>query len=446
MNSVLQKIFSSVIRTGNLTVTTASGRKFTLGDGSGKPIAVRFTSIAAELGVLFNPELKFGEAYMNGTFVIDEGSIADVLALALAQEAAGKVPRWARPQSLIRQLNQRLRQLVGGSRRKAGVLGRLDLEPFYSCFLDDDLQLSCAYFEAPNQSLEDAQLAKKRHIAAKLLIKPGSLVLDIGSGWGGLAFFLAQVCGARVHGVTLSPEHVARAKERAKSRGLDASVTFDLQDYRNVVGTFDRLVAIEVAENVGVGQFEAFFRKCGSLVKEDGVILLQLSGRPERMEISNPFISKYLFPGVYLPALSQLLPAIEGAGLMLADVEILRGHYAATIKVWRERFRVHRDEIEQRYGGSFYRMWDFWFACSEVSVEHAVVYQLQLAKRHDVVPITHDYIAREEARLRGLELERSSAPAALNTSNEGTAGFRLSKTLEPQRTISDIIGPTPFMK
>lgn len=431
MNSVLQKIFSSVIRTGTLTVTTASGRKFMLGDGSGKPIAVRFTSLAAELGMLFNPELKVGESYMNGTFVIDEGSMVDVLALALAQEGAGKVPHWTRPQSLIRQLNQGLRQLVGGGHRQAGVLDRLDLEQFYSYFLDDDMQLSCAYFEAPDQSLEEAQLAKNRHIAAKLLIKPGNLVLDIGSGWGALAFFLAEVYDARVHGVTLSPEHVASARARATSRGLDASVMFDLQDYRNVVGTFDRLVAIELAENVGVGQFEAFFRKCGNLVKEDGVILLQLSGRPERMEISNPFISKYLFPGVYLPALSQLLPAIEGAGLVLADVEILRGHYAATIKIWRERFRARRDEIERHYGESFYRMWDFWFACSEVSVEHAVVYQLQLAKRHDVVPLTHDYIAREEARLRGLKRERSSAPPALNTSNKGTVGFRLSKTLEP---------------
>jgi cyclopropane-fatty-acyl-phospholipid synthase len=418
VNSVLQKIFSSVIRTGTLTVTTASGRKFMLGDGSGKPIAVRFTSLAAELGMLFNPELKVGESYMNGTFVIDEGSMVDVLALALAQEGAGKVPHWTRPQSLIRH-------------RQAGVLDRLDLEQFYSYFLDDDMQLSCAYFEAPDQSLEEAQLAKNRHIAAKLLIKPGNLVLDIGSGWGALAFFLAEVYDARVHGVTLSPEHVASARARATSRGLDASVMFDLQDYRNVVGTFDRLVAIELAENVGVGQFEAFFRKCGNLVKEDGVILLQLSGRPERMEISNPFISKYLFPGVYLPALSQLLPAIEGAGLVLADVEILRGHYAATIKIWRERFRARRDEIERHYGESFYRMWDFWFACSEVSVEHAVVYQLQLAKRHDVVPLTHDYIAREEARLRGLKRERSSAPPALNTSNKGTVGFRLSKTLEP---------------
>jgi cyclopropane-fatty-acyl-phospholipid synthase len=431
VNSVLQKIFSSVIRTGTLTVTTASGRKFMLGDGSGKPIAVRFTSLAAELGMLFNPELKVGESYMNGTFVIDEGSMVDVLALALAQEGAGKVPHWTRPQSLIRQLNQGLRQLVGGGHRQAGVLDRLDLEQFYSYFLDDDMQLSCAYFEAPDQSLEEAQLAKNRHIAAKLLIKPGNLVLDIGSGWGALAFFLAEVYDARVHGVTLSPEHVASARARATSRGLDASVMFDLQDYRNVVGTFDRLVAIELAENVGVGQFEAFFRKCGNLVKEDGVILLQLSGRPERMEISNPFISKYLFPGVYLPALSQLLPAIEGAGLVLADVEILRGHYAATIKIWRERFRARRDEIERHYGESFYRMWDFWFACSEVSVEHAVVYQLQLAKRHDVVPLTHDYIAREEARLRGLKRERSSAPPALNTSNKGTVGFRLSKTLEP---------------
>ncbi len=431
MNSILHKLFSSVIRFGNLTVTTAGGKSFTLGDGSGKAIAVRFTSLAAELGVLFNPELKLGEAYMNGTFVVDKGSISDVLKLALAQGLADKVPTVAWPQYLLRRLTQTLETLAGSVRRKPGVLNRPNLEPFYSCFLDPGLQLSCAYFESLDRSLEDAQRAKNRHIATKLLLQPGSTVLDIGSGWGGLAFFLAETCGARVHGVTLSPEHVTFAQAQAQSRGLGAGVSFELRDYRTVAGTFDSVVAIEMFENVRVPQFEAFFRQCKSLIKDDGVILLQFSGRPERMEISNPFISRYLFPGVHLPALSQVLPAIEAAGLVLADIEILLGHYSATIKQWRERFYAHRGEIEREYGERFYRMWEFWFACSEVAVEEAVVYQIQLTRRHGVVPITRDYIVAEETRLRGLEERSSSSPAALKTSNDGIAGSRLSMNFEP---------------
>jgi cyclopropane-fatty-acyl-phospholipid synthase len=412
MRPWLERIFASFIRIGSLRVTTSTGHTFTLGDGSGKPIAVRFTSVAAELGMLLDPELKSGEAYMNGTFVVEQGSIADVLALALAQEGAGNVPRWARPQWLVRQLWHRLERFGRGGTRKKGT-HHYDLgEPFYSLFLDADQQLSCAYYEGPDQSIDQAQLAKKRHIAAKLLVKPGSRVLDIGSGWGGLAFYFAEICGARVTGITPSEEPFTRSKARAEEKGLAGSVQFHLGDYRDITGVFDRIVAVEMIEYIGAGFYNEFFRKCAELIAEDGVILLHSIGRCEGTDISNPFISKYISPDGYVPVLSELLPAIQRAGLLVTDIEILRGHYAETIKAWRERFLARRDEVERLYDARFFRMWEFWFACSEISGEGAMVFQIQMTKRQGVVPITRDYIVREEARLRGAEDGRTSLRSA----------------------------------
>jgi cyclopropane-fatty-acyl-phospholipid synthase len=403
MHSLLQRFFTSFIRTGSIRITTARGSTFILGDGSGKPVAVRFASLAAELGVLLDPELRFGEAYMDGTFVVEEGSISDVIQLAMAQEGAGKVPHWAKPQWLARRIWSRLQQF-GRRGQPRRVAHHYDLDGrFYSFLLDADQELSCAYFEAPGQSIEEAQLAKKRHVAAKLLVKPGTRVLDIGSGWGGMAFYLAGICGAGVTGVTLSQEQVARARAQADEKGLGSSVEFRNQDYRNVTGVFDRIVSIEMIENIGRRSYDFFFGRCAELLADDGVILLHLAGRPEGPEISNPFISKYFFPDGYIPALSDLLPAIERAGLLVTDIEILRGHYAETIKVWRERFLAHREEIEQLYDPRFFRMWEFWFACSEISVKDAMIFQIQMTKRQGVVPITRDYIVREEARLRGIE-------------------------------------------
>jgi cyclopropane-fatty-acyl-phospholipid synthase len=365
---------------------------------------VRFTSVAAELGMLLDPELKAGEAYMNGTFVVEQGSIADVLALALAQGGAGDVPRWARPQWLVRQLWQRLQRFGrrGGIRQEGAH--HYDLgEPFYSLFLDADQQLSCAYYEGPDQSIDQAQLAKKRHIAAKLQVEPGSRVLDIGSGCGGLVFYLAEICGARATGLTPSEKSLTQSKARAEEKGLAGSVEFHLGEYRDITGVFDRIVAVEMIEYVGAGFYGDFFRKCAELIAEDGVILLHSIGRCEGTDISNPFISKYISPDGHIPTLSELLPAIERAGLLVTDIEILRGHYAGTIKAWRERFLAHRTEIERLYDARFFRMWEFWFACSEISVEGALVFQIQMTKRQGVVPITRDYIVREEARLRSME-------------------------------------------
>jgi len=283
---------------------------------------------------------------MNGTLVIEQGTIADLLELAMSQDASGKPPRWARPQWVMRYLLRRLAQFNVRFRSKQNVAHHYDLDGrLYSLFLDADRQYSCAYFENPEQSLDDAQLAKKRHLAAKLLPARGSRVLDIGSGWGGLGLYLAEICGANVTGVTLSEEQFKLSRARADEKGLNGQVEFRLQDYRDIEERFDRIISVGMFEHVGVGYYDAFFRKCAELLTKDGVMVLHSIGRSEGPGITNPWIAKYIFPGGYIPALSEVLPAIERAGLLVDDVEILRLHYAETLKIWRERFLAHREEL-----------------------------------------------------------------------------------------------------
>jgi cyclopropane-fatty-acyl-phospholipid synthase len=406
MDRVLERVLRSFIRHGALRLTTASGKVLQFGDGTGEPVAVRFTSKASQWKVLLDPELQVGEAYMNGTLVVERGSIADFLALALSQDKSGKPPRWARLPWLIRYLGRRLAQFNPRTRSRKNVAHHYDLDKrLYSLFLDADRQYSCAYFEHPQQSLDDAQLAKKRHIASKLFIRPGARVLDIGSGWGGMGLYLAELCGARVTGVTLSDEQLALSRSRAEEKGLSERVTFRLQDYRDMSEQFDRIVSVGMFEHVGVGYYDVFFRKCAEMLSEDGVMLLHSIGRSEGPGITNPWIAKYIFPGGYIPALSEVLPAVERAGLLVTDIEILRLHYAETLKSWRERFLAHRDDLEKIYDTRFMRMWEFYLAASEMTFreQNMMVLQLQLTKRQGVVPITRDYIAREEARLRGAE-------------------------------------------
>jgi len=406
MDRLLRAALERFIRAGNLRVTTAGGSTFTLGDGTGTPVAIRFTTRAAERGVLIDPEVKFGEAYMDGTVVVEQGSIAEVLAVVLDQCVGGKPPFWARTQWLLRYLHRRLQQFNPPPRARRNVAHHYDLDgQLYALFLDADRQYSCAYFETPDQSLDDAQLAKKRHLAAKLLIAPGQRVLDIGSGWGGLALYLAETAGGRVTGITLSQEQLALARVRAAERGLSGTAEFRLQDYRDVPDKFDRIVSVGMFEHVGVGFYEAFFRKCAALMEEGGVMVLHSIGRSEGPNVTNPWIAKYIFPGGYIPALSEVLPAIERAGLLVIDIEILRLHYAETLKAWRERFLAHREAVERLYDARFVRMWEFYLAASEMAFREQamMVFQVQLTKRQGVVPITRDYIARETQRLRALE-------------------------------------------
>jgi cyclopropane-fatty-acyl-phospholipid synthase len=407
MDRLLQFLLKIFVRRGTFRLTTSRGTTFTFGDGSGRPVAVRFLSRAAEWGILLDPELKLGEAYMNGTFVVEQGTIADVLAICLGQNS--ELPHWARPQFLIRYLARRLAQFNPRRRARRNVAHHYDLDGrLYSLFLDADRQYSCAYFENPDQSLDDAQLAKKRHLAAKLLPKKGARMLDIGCGWGGLGLYLAELTGADVTGVTLSKEQHAIANARAAERGLGAHARFLLQDYRDVSGPFDRIVSVGMFEHVGVGHYETFFRKCAQLLRNDGVMVLHSIGRSDGPSMTNPWIAKYIFPGGYIPSLSEVLPHVEKAGLLVTDIEILRLHYAETLKNWRERFLAHREVVERIYDRGFVRMWEFYLAASEMAFrEQAMMnFQLQLTKRQEVVPMTRDYIAREEQRLRTVEARR----------------------------------------
>jgi cyclopropane-fatty-acyl-phospholipid synthase len=406
MDRLLRAAFGKLIRTGNLRITTARGSTFTLGDGTGRPAAIRFTAPAAERAVLVDPSLRFGEAYMDGGLVVEQGSIADVLAIVLGQRADGGVPAWARLRSVCRYLSRRIKQFNPRPRARRNVAHHYDLDgQLYALFLDADRQYSCAYFESPEQSLDDAQLAKKRHLAAKLLLAPDHRVLDVGCGWGGLALYLAELCDARVTGITLSEQQLALARVRAAEKGLAGKVEFHLQDYRDVSGKFDRIVSVGMFEHVGVGFYDRFFRHCCALLDDNGVMLLHSIGRSEGPNITNPWIAKYIFPGGYIPALSEVLPAVERAGLLVTDIEILRLHYAETLKAWRERFLAHREQVERLYDHRFTRMWEFYLAASEMAFREQamMVFQLQLTKRQGIVPMTRDYVAREEARLRALE-------------------------------------------
>jgi cyclopropane-fatty-acyl-phospholipid synthase len=403
VDRLLLTFLGRFVRHGSLTVTTAGGRTCTFGDGSRRPVTVRFASAVAQRAVLFDPELKLGEAYMDGSLIVERGSIADLLALLLAQERLGG-RNWLLPR-LLRYLFRRLQQFNLRSRSRTNVAHHYDLDGrLYSLFLDGDRQYSCAYFENPDQSLDDAQLAKKRHLAAKLRLTPDVTVLDIGCGWGGLALYLAEIAGAQVTGITLSQEQYQRAQARALERGRQ-DVAFKLVDYRDVDGRFDRIVSVGMFEHVGIGFYDAFFNKCAKLVAEDGVVLLHTIGRSSPPGITNPWIAKYIFPGGYIPALSEVLPAIEKAGLIVADVEVLQLHYAETLKAWRERFLAHRDEVVRLYDQRFVRMWEFYLACSEMAFRmgEMVVFQIQMTKRKGLIPTRRDYIAREEAQLRTAE-------------------------------------------
>jgi cyclopropane-fatty-acyl-phospholipid synthase len=404
MDRLLRSFLTRFIRRGSMTFTTANGVRFTCGDGTGEPVHARFRTVDAERRVLLNPELALGEAFMEGNFVIEQGSIADALAILMGQPEA--LPGWAKPQWWTRYWFRRIRQFNPRTRSRHNVAHHYDLDGrLYSLFLDSDKQYSCAYFETPDASLDDAQLAKKRHLAAKLLIGGGERVLDIGSGWGGLGLYLAEMAGANVTGVTLSTEQLQVSNARAAEKNLSSSAKFVLQDYRDVEGPFDRIVSVGMFEHVGVNSYETFFKRCAELLTDDGVMMLHSIGRSEGPDATNPWIAKYIFPGGYIPALSEVLTAIERSGLLVCDVEILRLHYAETLKAWRERFMARREEAVQLYDERFARMWEFYLAASEMSFrkQNMMNFQIQLAKRQGVVPMTRDYVAREEARLRGLE-------------------------------------------
>ncbi|WP_316214981.1 cyclopropane-fatty-acyl-phospholipid synthase family protein [Bradyrhizobium sp. SZCCHNR2035] len=409
MDRLLRSLLRGFIRRGSVEFTTADGVRFRCGDAAEASVAARFLTRQAQRRLITNPELALGEIYMDGSFVMERGSIADLLAIVMDQPDV--LPRWAKLQWCLRYLTRHFGQFNFRGRSRTNVAHHYDLDGrLYSLFLDADKQYSCAYFETPDTTLDDAQLAKKRHLAAKLLLDKSDRVLDIGCGWGGLGLYLAETAGVDVTGVTLSTEQVQVANARAAEKSLSDRARFILQDYRDVPGPFDRIASVGMFEHVGVDFYETYFRRCAELLSDDGVMVLHSIGRSEGPDATNPWIAKYIFPGGYIPALSEVLPAIERAGLLVCDIEILRLHYAETLKAWRERFMARREEAVQLYDERFARMWEFYLAASEMAFrkQNMMNFQIQLTKRQDVVPLTRDYIPHEEARL--LARERGSRP------------------------------------
>jgi cyclopropane-fatty-acyl-phospholipid synthase len=303
-------------------------------------------------------------------------------------------------------MTRRLAQFNPARRSRNNVSHHYDIDgTIYDLFLDSDRQYSCAYFSDRRMDLEEAQVAKKRHLAAKLAVRNGHRVLDIGSGWGGLGIYLARAAGCTVDGVTLSVEQLKLAEERAERQGLKHAVHFHLQDYRHIEGQYDRIVSVGMFEHVGVNHYATFFRKTRELLAEDGVALVHFIGRSDRPTITNPFIAKYIFPGGYIPALSEVMPAIERSGLIATDVEVLRLHYAETLRHWRERFLSHWEEAKAIRGEEFCRMWEFYLAGSECAFrfQNLVVFQIQLTRRVDALPWVRDYVPQAERELAAAE-------------------------------------------
>jgi cyclopropane-fatty-acyl-phospholipid synthase len=391
------RLFRTLIRAGPLTVTAPDGEKRSYGAPSPHvaPVAIRLADRGAERAIGRNPALGFGEMFMDGRLTIESGDIRSLLDLI------GYNIRWEKENPVRAALWRPLRHAAiwdtwnWKRRARRNAAHHYDLgNRFYDLFLDRERQYSCAYFTAGAQDLDSAQAAKMALVAAKLRLAPGQLVLDIGCGWGGLALHLARSADVDVLGITLSEEQLRHARARAAAEGLDKRVRFELLDWRDVEGRFDRIVSVGMFEHVGPPHYRAFLARCRALMSEDGLMLLHTIGRADGPGATDPWIAKYIFPGGYVPALSQIAPAIEKSWLWLADLEVLRGHYALTLGAWYERVQSARDEIVALYDERFFRMWSFYLAGGIAAFRHGghVVFQLQLARRQDGAPPTRDYI------------------------------------------------------
>jgi cyclopropane-fatty-acyl-phospholipid synthase len=396
----IETFVQRLIRRGTLEVDLPGGRRVLAGDGSTPNVAAAVTDRGTLARIMATPSLGVGEAYMDGRLIMRRGGIHDLVDLAV-RNAPPRIFR-SRPGALRRWFTEHTEEINPRARARANVAHHYDLSvELYRLFLDEDLQYSCAYFDRPDATLEAAQEAKKRHIAAKLTLAPGQRVLDIGCGWGGLALSLAAWTGARVHGVTLSTEQLRIARERANAAGLDDQVRFSLTDYRDLHGAYDRIVSVGMFEHVGRPNYGVFFDEIARLLTDDGVALIHSIGRAEGPSTTDPFTMKYIFPGGYIPALSEVVPAVERAGLFITDIEILRMHYAETLRCWRERFQANRAAAAALYDERFCRMWEYYLASAEVSFRYGwhMNFQLQIAKRPDAVPIRRDYITEAEKAL-----------------------------------------------
>jgi cyclopropane-fatty-acyl-phospholipid synthase len=389
------RLLASVITKGRLEVVDAAGNRHRFEGGPGPLVAFRLRDKALHWKLALRPRLYLPEAYMDGTLTLEEGSLYDLVDLFAANIAALPEGPLARLLDGSLALLRRLHQYNPAGRARHNVAHHYDLsDELYDRFLDEDRQYSCAYFHDPGNDIDTAQHDKKRHIASKLLLRPGHRVLDIGSGWGGLALYLARECGADVTGLTLSVEQLNVATRRAAAAGLADRVRFHLRDYREEQGRYDRIVSVGMFEHVGVNHYRAFFAQLNRLLTPDGVALLHSIGRMDGPGSTHPWIRKYIFPGGYAPALSEVLPVVERQKLWVTDIEILRLHYAQTLAAWRRRFNENRARLAEIYDERFCRMWEMYLVGSEIAFRRLghMVFQMQLAKAVDTVPIVRDYM------------------------------------------------------
>ncbi|SIT81243.1 SAM-dependent methyltransferase [Pontibaca methylaminivorans] len=396
--TVFDKMASRLIRSGRLEVTMPDGSRRDYGPGGGYESDIAVRDDATLRALCMNPELALGEGYMDGRIVIEGDDLDTLLRLLMSNLSTDFAPLWVRAVEWGRYV---LRGPLMRNTRKsarANVAHHYDIsDDLYRLFLDEDMQYSCAYFETPETGLAEAQAAKKAHIARKLQIEPGMRVLDIGCGWGGMALTLARDFGAHVTGVTLSKNQLATAKARAREAGLEDQLDFRLQDYRELSESFDRIVSVGMLEHVGAPHYAEYFNQVGKLLTADGVALIHTIGRNAPPDVPSPWIDKYIFPGGYIPSLSELAVPVENAGLWYLDIEILRLHYAMTLRHWLERFDARIEDVRKMYDERFIRMWRFYLIACIVTFEvgRLGVFQLQIGQERNVVPLTRDYLYRD---------------------------------------------------
>ncbi|WP_332812553.1 cyclopropane-fatty-acyl-phospholipid synthase family protein [Sphingomonas sp.] len=405
--SLLDRFLTGFIRRGELVVIDHEGvtHRFGSPDPRHRPVTIRLTDARVPIDLARSRSLGTGEAYMDGRLIVEQGDILDLLDIVKANGRWEQRGRRRRVASAKAKVARTVRSYNWERRSKRNVAHHYDLsDRLYALFLDSDLQYSCAYYASPSNSLEQAQADKKAHIAAKLHLKPKQKVLDIGCGWGGMALYLNRVANVDVLGITLSEEQLKVAQRRAAEAGVADRVKFELRDYRKLEGRFDRIVSVGMFEHVGPPHYRTFFRKCRDLLVEDGVMLLHTIGRFGRPGKTDAFTEKYIFPGGYIPALSEVVAASEQERLLAADVETLRLHYGYTAEEWYRRATAKRDEIVALYDERFFRLWQFYLAGAAVTFRHGGMgnYQIQYIRDRDAVPITRDYMVEAEARLRTL--------------------------------------------
>lgn len=393
--SLCDRFLRQLMVSGRLTVHYPGGdtRHYGQQNASGEVLTFHDAQIVRQ--VVTNPELALGEGYMSSRITIEGDRLEELLKLLVHNRQISKMPAWVRAYDKIMFWGRQVLQRNAPKAARQNVAHHYDLsDDLYRLFLDEDMQYSCAYYARDDMSLEEAQAAKKKHIADKLFIQPGMHVLDIGCGWGGMAITLARDYGARVTGVTLSENQLATAKARAEAAGVGDQIEFLLKDYRHLDGPFDRIVSVGMFEHVGVPNYATYFQKVDELLAPDGIALIHTIGRSGPPMSASPWIHKYIFPGGYVPSLSEIAPALETTGLWQSDIEIWRLHYAKTLRMWRDRFNAAEQELRSRYDETFIRMFRYYLTACVIAFEdqQQAVYHLQLAKTRDAVPLTRDYL------------------------------------------------------